>query len=99
MSTISVRKLTKVSDSITTVDSMDNILIADSGCDQIVITSIWTILRPSNRYVLMITALQGRNPGQRIQVIKAAVKLTDELGKEYRAIANDAIYDEHNHQK
>ena len=47
----------------------------------------------------MLTALQGRHPGQRFQVVNAAVKLTDELGNSFCAIANEAIYDPSDHQK
>ena len=95
----SIRKLTKISDEITTVDNCDNILIADSGCDQTLVTSIWTILNCTNRFVLMLTALQGRHPGQRFQVVQAAVKLTDANNNAYCAIANEALYDENDHQK
>ena len=47
----------------------------------------------------MLTALQGRHPGQRFQVVNAAVKLTDENGNSFCAIANEAIYDPSDHQK
>ena len=47
----------------------------------------------------MLTAFQGRNPGQRLQVVNAAVKLTDAKGNVYCAIANDVLYDKYAHQK
>ena len=47
----------------------------------------------------MLTALQGRHPGQRFQVVNAAVKLTDENGDSFCAIANEAIYDPSDQQK
>ena len=71
------RLVKRVSDSITIVDATENIFIADSGCDQTLVTSIWSVLKFTSRYVLMLTAFQGRNPGQRLQVVNAAVKLTD----------------------
>ena len=47
----------------------------------------------------MLTALQGRHPGQRFEVVSAAVKITDEEGKSFCAIANEALYDPNNCQK
>ena len=73
--------------------------MADSGFDQTLITNVWSILKHTNRHIIMLTALQGRHPDQRFEVVSAAVKITDEYGRNFCVIANEALYDSSNCQK
>ena len=60
---IKTNNLTFYSQTISTHNS-NHILIADSGCDQMLITNIWTIINYSNNFVTMFGAFVGRNKGE-----------------------------------
>ena len=82
-----------------TVDTSENILIADSGCDQTLINNAWTVTEYTNRCVIMLQALQGRHAGEKFPVVQAIAKLSDAHGNDYCAEVNEALYDNNNEQK
>jgi len=70
-----------------------HLLIADSGCDQTLVTSIWTILQQTGHHVIMTGAFAGRNVGERFPVVHAACKVCLADGSTFALIANHALYD------
>ena len=63
------------------------------------VTSIWLIIKQTGRFIMMTGAFAGRNRGEVFPVVTAAAKLIDENGKEYCAIAKEALYDSNPRQK
>jgi hypothetical protein len=47
---------------------------------------------------MMTGAFAGRNVGERFPIVSGAVKLIDETGKAYAAIAHEALYDDNHAQ-
>ena len=74
-------------------------LIADSACDQMLITSAWSIISRSGTFVTMTGAFAGRNVGETFPVVTAKCILRDASGNLYQAIAHDALYDSNALQK
>jgi len=74
-------------------DSNQHILIADSGCDQTLVTQIWTILENTGQHVIMTGAFAGRNVGERFPVVHAACKAVLEDGSAFALIVNESLYD------
>lgn len=75
-------------------DPHQAILIADSGCDQCVVTRHWCILRRTERSVVMSGAFSGRNQALEFPVVTAACKITTEDNKQYIAVVHEALYDD-----
>ena len=71
-----------------------SILISDSGCDQMLVTSIWRIVSRTGRSVTMNGAFAGRGPSQLLPVVSAAAKVIDEQGHVYAAVAHEVLYDD-----
>ena len=57
-----------------------SILISDSGCDQMLVRSIWRIVSRTGRSITMNRAFAGRGPSQVLPVVSAAAKVIDEQG-------------------
>jgi len=74
-------------------DPNQHILIADSGCDQTLVTKIWTILENTGHYVMMTGAFAGRNVGEQFPVVHAACKAVMKDGSAFVLIVNEALYD------
>ena len=70
------------------------ILIYDSSCDMMLVTSIWRIVSHTRRSVTMNGAFAGRGPSQLLPEVSAAVKVIDEHGQIYAAIAHEVLYDD-----
>jgi hypothetical protein len=85
--------VTRINDDISTVDSSTQILVSDTGNDQTLLTSAWTILERTGREVTMTGAFAGRNVGESFPVVSAVAKLRDEDGRCYAAYAHEALYD------
>ncbi|KAL7581044.1 hypothetical protein ACA910_005849 [Epithemia clementina (nom. ined.)] len=77
---------------------LSTILIADSGCNQMLVTLIWTILHHTGQSMVMTGAFAGRNSGQHFPVVTAAAKLIDESGKQYAVVAHKVLYNSSLHQ-
>ena len=75
-----------------------HLLIADSACDQMLITNIWTIIHRSNSFVTMTGAFAGRNEGETFPVVSAKCVVSDAKNNMFIAVAHDALYDENPHQ-
>jgi hypothetical protein len=69
------------------------ILIADSGCYPMLLSSIWRVLKWTGCHILMTGAFAGRNVGEKLPIISDADKLIDENGNAFVAIAHEALYD------
>ena len=93
-----LRRVVRLASGLSQADSSNHILIADSGCDQMLVTSIWKILQKTERSIVMAGAFAGRDCGQAFPVVLAAAKLIDENGKEYAAVAHEVLYDDNPHQ-
>ena len=70
------------------------ILISNSSCDQMLVTSIWHIVSCTGRSVSMNGAFAGRGPSQLLPVVSAAAKVIDEQGHVYTTIAHEVLYDD-----
>ena len=79
-------------------DSSQQILIADSGCDQMLVTSIWRITQHTRWTITMLGAFAGRNPGYELPVVSSVAKLIDENGQAYMVITHEVLYDASPHQ-
>lgn len=90
---IRLRRITRKSEYIHEPDASHSILISDSAADQHLITTIWTIVHRTGRYVLMTGAFAGRNVGERFEVVSAVAKLTDRDGRSFAAYIHEALYD------
>lgn len=69
-------------------------LIADSGNDQFLITSTWSVTEFTGRHIVLSGALAGRHPGTTFPVVSAVAKLIDANNRSYCAIVHEALYDE-----
>ena len=78
--------------------SSQSILISDSGCDQMLVTSIWCIMSRTGRSITMNGSFAGCGSGYLLPVISAAAKVIDEQGQVYAAITHDVLYDDNPHQ-
>jgi hypothetical protein len=47
------------------------VLIADSGIDQFLITSTWSVTEFTGRHIVLSGALAGRHPGSNFPVVSA----------------------------
>lgn len=88
------RRVTKLNKYVSIPDQKQPILIADSGCDQSVVTNHWRILCRKDRFVSMSGAFSGRTGVVELPVVSAACKLTTEYGIQYAAIIHEALWDE-----
>jgi hypothetical protein len=56
-----LRRVTHINDDISTVDSSTQILVSDTGNDQTLLTSVWTILERTGCEVTMIAKLRDED--------------------------------------
>ena len=94
-----LRRVTRINDFITEVDSSQQILVSDTGNDQTLLTSVWRVIASTGRNVMMTGAFAGRNVGELFPVVSAVAKVVGEDGKEYAAYAHEALYDSNPAQK
>ncbi|CAJ1951560.1 unnamed protein product [Cylindrotheca closterium] len=80
-------------------DPEEDILIADSGADQIILGVVWRVLKNTSQYVNLLGPLAGRHQGAIFNVVSAAAKLIDENGQEWCAIAHEGLMDRDKEQK
>ena len=71
-----------------------SILISDSSCDQMLVTSIWRIVSRTRRSVTMNRAFADRGPSQLLPVVSAAAKVIDEQGHIYGAVSHEVLYND-----
>ena len=88
-----VKIINQLSNYSNLLNTHKNIFIADSACDQILITNIWTILSYTYRYVTMTGAFAGRNKGETFPVVSAQCTMQAADGTSYVAIVHDALLD------
>ena len=74
-------------------DGDSQVLIADSGCDQTLLTNVWKVVEQSDRTVIMTSPLAGRSQGQSFPVVHAVAKLKDRFGNEYCAHSYESLFD------
>lgn len=86
--------MTRVDEFIATPDSSQQILVSDTGNDQTLITSVWTVLHRTGRDVVMSGAFAGRSHGQLFPVVSAVAKLIGEDGVAYAAFVHEALLDD-----
>ena len=94
-----LRRVTRINDFITEVDSSQQVLVSDTGNDQTLLTSVWRVIASTGRNVMMTGAFAGRNVGELFPVVSAVAKVVGEDGKEYAAYAHEALYDSNPAQK
>ena len=70
-----------------------HILIADSGNDQFLVTSIWTVTEYTGWLISLSGALAGRHSGTLFPVVSAVAKLVDSDNNLYCAIVHEALFD------
>ena len=75
-----------------------SILISDTGCDQMLVTSIWRIVSCTRRSVTMNGAFACHGHSQLLPVVSAAAKVIDEQGHVYDAISNEVLYNDNSLQ-
>lgn len=88
MDSVTVRRITP------TPQPTQQVLIADSGNDQFLVTSVWTVTEYTGRYISICGALAGRHPGTTFPVVSAVAKLIDENLHPYCAIVHEALFDD-----
>ena len=94
-----LRRVTRVNEFISEVDSSQQILVSDSGNDQTLLTSVWKVVRRTGREVMMTGAFAGRNVGEVFPVVSAVAKIVCEDGTAYAAYAHEALFDSNPAQK
>jgi len=80
-------------------DPDEDVLIADSGAEQVLLGVVWRVLKTTGRWVNLLGPLAGRHAGAIFQVVSAAAKLIDENGTEYCAIVHEGLLDRDAAQK
>ena len=90
--------MTRLWNGLSQADSSQQILIADSRCDQMLVTSIWRIMQHTGWMITMSGAFAGQNPGYELPVVSAVAKLVDENGQADMVIAHEVLYDASPHQ-
>ena len=88
-----LRRVTRVNEYIHEVDSSQQILVSDTGNDQTLLTSVWSVVHRTGREVMMTGAFAGRNVGEVFPVVSAVAKLVCEDGTAYAAYAHEALLD------
>ena len=88
-----IRRVTRLNEYISEVDSSQHILVSDTGNDQTLLTRAWRILHRTGREVIMTGAFAGRNVGETFPVVSAVAKLQCEDGREFAAYAHEALFD------
>ena len=78
--------------------SFQSILISDSGCDQMLVTSIWCIMSCTGRSITLNGTFAGHGSGYLLPVVSGAAKVIDEQGQVYAAIIHEVLYDDNPHQ-
>ena len=96
--TVVCRKISKINDDIFSPDPSTNILVLDSGADQSLINSAWTISHRTGRFIYLMGPLAGRSKGSKFEIVTASAVLIDETGKRFYATINEALYDPSPHQ-
>lgn len=71
----------------------DDVLIADSGCDQSIVNHVWRIIHDTGRQIIVNGALARRHPGTAFPVVTAVAKIIDNDGKAWQATLHEALYD------
>ena len=96
-----LRRVTRLNDYISEADSLQQILISDTGNNQTLLTSAWRVLRHrTGLEVKMTGAFAGRNVGEVFPVVSAVAMLVCENGKAYyAACAHEALLDSNPAQK
>ena len=88
-----IRRVLRLPNGLSQAGESQSILISGSGCNQILVTSIWRIVSHTGRSVTMNGAFAGRSHSQLLPVVSAAAKVIDEQGQVYAAIAHEVLYD------
>lgn len=88
-----IRRVTRLNEFISEVDSSQQIFVSDTGNDQTLVTTAWRILQYTGREVMMTGAFAGRNVGEIFPVVSAVAKLQCEDGREYAAYVHEALFD------
>ena len=88
-----IRRVTRLNEYISEVDSSQHILVSDTGNGQTLLTRAWRILHRTGREVIMTGAFAGRNVGETFPVVSAVAKLQCEDGREFAAYAHEALFD------
>jgi hypothetical protein len=81
-----------------TADSSQQILVSDTGNDQTLITSTWTVLHYTGRKVVMSGAFAGQSPDKLFPVVLAVAKLVCEDGSSCAAYVHEALLDSNSMQ-
>ena len=74
------------------------IFIADSGCDQTLVTNIWRVLANTGRYVCMTGAFAGRSAGELFPVVSAICKVVLPDGRALALVGHEVLLDSNPHQ-
>lgn len=89
-----IRQVTRVNEFISDADPLQQILVSDTGNDQTLVTSAWTVLKYTGREVVMSGAFASRtSAGETFPVVSAVAKLVCEDGKSYAAFVHKALLD------
>ena len=88
-----IRRVTRLNENISQVDSSQHILVSDTGNDQTLFSSAWRVIHRPGREVMMTGAFAGRNVGESFPVVSAVAKLQCEDGKEFAAYVHEALFD------
>ena len=95
----SCRRINRIDEGLSTVDTDDLILVSDSRCDQSIITSHWTVTHYTGRHIIMTGPFKGRNVGHRFPVVSAVAKIIDRKGNAYAGEIHEALLDKNDNQK
>ena len=93
-----LRRVLRLPNGLSQAGASQSILISDSGCDQMLVTSIWHIVSRTRRSVTMNGAFAGHGHSQLLPVVSAADKVIDEQGHVYAAVAHEVLYNDNHLQ-
>jgi hypothetical protein len=94
-----LRRVTRINEFITEVDSTQQILVSDTGNDQTLLTSAWKVIKRTGREVMMTGAFAGRNVGEVFPFVSAVAKMICGDGKAYAAYTHEALLDSNPNQR
>ena len=80
--------------SLSRAGASQSILISNSGCDQMLVTSIWQLVSRTRRAITMNGAFAGCGPSQIVPVVSCAAKVIDAQGHVYAAVAHEVLYND-----
>ena len=91
---LTLRRVLRLPNGLSRAGASQLILISNSGCDQMLVTSIWRTVSHTGRSITMNGAFAGRGPSEILPVVSTVAKVIDKQGQVYTAIGHKVLYDD-----